>query len=167
MIRVLLVDDEADIRTVLSDGLCLQGYEVDTAGSADEALALARRTGYDVAIVDFIMPGLRGLELTLELKKLSPFLRTVIISGQIDHGTIDAREVQKELREKIAADLYLAKPVSVHSLVEAVKNLTDEGSGNLDWKRLAIEVVASKKVKTANVKRMDQKLRQNRKKRDK
>lgn len=168
MIRVLLVDDEADIRSVLSEGLRLHGYTVDTANAADEALALARHTGYDVAIVDFVLPGTRGLELTHELRKHSPFLRTIIISGQIDHGVIDPREVQKQLEEEIAADRYLAKPVSVQSVVEALAELTAElNRGDIDWKGLATRVAASKKVKAANVRQMDETLAKKRKKREK
>jgi DNA-binding response OmpR family regulator len=162
--RLLLVEDEDDIRNMLRDALILRGHEVDVAASASAALGLAKTTTYEVAIIDYVLPGKRGLDLLHELRTRQPFLRSVIISGQIDHDVLDARTVEAQLKERIAADRYLAKPASVDSLVRAIDEVlepTREGN----WKRMAADAVATQNVRAKDVRAADRTLRKHRKKR--
>lgn len=164
MPRLLLVDDEEDIRNMLRDALVLRGHEVDVAASATAALDLAKTTTYDVAIIDYVLPGKRGLDLLHELRTGQPFLRSIIISGQIDHDTIDAKAVEAQLKERIAADRYLPKPASVESLAAAIDQVlepTREGN----WKRMAADAVATQNVRAKDVRAADKTLKKHRKKR--
>jgi two-component system nitrogen regulation response regulator NtrX len=163
MARLLLVDDEPDIRQMLHDGLVLRGHDVHLAGSADEALRLAKVTSFEVAIIDYVLPGKRGLELLQELRAVNPFLRAIIISGQIDHDVLSTRELESQLQERIAADKYLPKPASIEALSQAVKDVlqpADEGN----WETLAKEAVQAQDVKRRDVQEMDRVLRKNQRK---
>ena len=113
MARLLLVDDEADIREMLRDALAVRGHDVDVADSAASAIALAETKAYDVAIVDYVLPGMRGLDLLHQLHLINRFMRSVVMSGQLDHDVVEAKELEKQLKEKIAADRYLPKPVAI------------------------------------------------------
>jgi DNA-binding NtrC family response regulator len=162
--RVLLVDDEEDIRNMLRDALVLRGHEVHVAASAPAAIELAKTATYDVAISDYVLPGRRGLDLLHDLRKQQPFLRWIIISGQIDHDILDARAVERQLKERVAADRYLPKPASVDSLASAIEQVlepTKEGN----WKQMAADAVATQKVRAKDVRAADKTLRKHRKKR--
>ena len=89
MNHILVVDDEAEIRSSLEEILREEGYGVAGAADADEAMVLLRDTPYDVVLLDIWLPGRDGLDLLAELRDFSPEMRpeVVIISG---HGTIEA-----------------------------------------------------------------------------
>ncbi|MGH7966283.1 MAG: response regulator [Candidatus Binatia bacterium] len=86
--RILVVDDERNIRKNLSMVLEAAGYEVDTAGDGEEALAKCREQHYDVALVDIQMPKMGGLELLRYLRSLSPKTAVVILTayGSVAHA---------------------------------------------------------------------------------
>jgi CheY-like chemotaxis protein len=151
---------------MLRDALAHRGHQVTIAGAAQEALALTEMTAYDVAIIDYVMPGIRGLDLLHELRKKYPFIRSIIMSAQIDHDVLDAREVEKQLKERVGADRYLPKPVSVDSLVHAIGEVMEGVAGkHVDWKKVASDAVVTRGVKAKDVREMDRTLRKSRKKR--
>ncbi|MGC2518681.1 MAG: response regulator [Burkholderiales bacterium] len=164
MARVLLVDDEKDIRDMFLDALKLHGHQVDVAASAEEAMKRAANRSYDVAIIDYVLPDKRGLDLLQELRRRQSFLRAIIISGQIDHDVLDAGELERQLKERIAADRYLPKPTSIDSLVRAIEDVLKPTAAG-DWKQMAAAAVAAQGVKTKHVKDMDRALHKARKKR--
>lgn len=158
MARILLVDDEADIRAMLSDALRLRGHAIDVAANAAEAMNLAEHNNYEVAVIDYVLPGKRGLDLLQELREKQPFLRSIVISGQVDHDVLNASDLEKQLRERLAADRYLPKPTNVDDLHRVIGEiLTPAAQG--DWQRLAADAVAAKAVKGKAVREMDKKLR--------
>ena len=161
--RILLVDDEEDIRDMLSQALELADHKVDTAASATAAVALAARKDYDVAIIDYVLPGKRGLDLLQELRSAHPFLRSFIISGQIDHDVYDAADLERQLKDRIAADRYLPKPARIEDLLAAIEAVMAPATAG-DWQRMAANVVASQTVKAKEVKEMDKALRKAKKK---
>lgn len=163
MARILVVDDEPDIRTTLRDALLLQGHEVDVAESAQAAIALAKQKAFDLAVIDYVLPGMRGLDLLRELHKLNGFMKSIIISGQIDHDALNTGDLERQLKERIAADRYLPKPVSGPDLAKAIDELCEKG-GPVDWKKIAGDAIATQKVKLKDVRSMDQTLKKNRKK---
>ena len=79
--RVLVVDDEASIRELLSKTLALAEYEVDTAQDGRAAVERLRLGHYDLLIADLKMPGLDGLSLIREAKRLNVELPVIIITG--------------------------------------------------------------------------------------
>lgn len=164
MARILLVDDEEDVRNMLKDALGLRGHDVDTAASAAEAMKLAAKKSYEVAILDYVLPGKRGLDLLHDLRRHNKFLRSIIISGQIDHDILDASALEEQLKERIAADRYLPKPASIESLTGAIDELLKPAATS-DWKQVAGVAVAAEGVKEKHVKDMDRAVYKVRKKR--
>ena len=81
MKRILVVDDEAQMRTMLAQMLADEGYEVQTAEHGEEGLAMVRQTRFDLVITDMIMPVKDGLKFIMELIKDYPDLKILAISG--------------------------------------------------------------------------------------
>jgi excisionase family DNA binding protein len=79
--RVLVVDDEASIRDLLAKTLALAEYDVDTAPDAATALNRVRTAEYDLLIADLRMPGMDGLTLIRQVKKIRADLPVIIITG--------------------------------------------------------------------------------------
>src|SRR4051812_8596097 len=79
--KILVVDDEPAFRFALSTGLSLEGFEVDAVGSAQEALDLMERRRFDLALVDLMMPGMHGLDLSRRCKTLCPRVQVVLTSA--------------------------------------------------------------------------------------
>ncbi|MBI3047843.1 MAG: response regulator [Acidobacteria bacterium] len=79
--RILVVDDEASIRDLLAKTLALAEYEVETAADAATALTRVRGAEYDLLIADLRMPGMDGLTLIRQVKRLRAELPVIIITG--------------------------------------------------------------------------------------
>lgn len=112
--RVLVVDDEASIRDLLSKTLALAEYDVDTAGDGGAALDRMRTStpGYDLLIADLKMPGMDGLTLIRQAKKLKADLPVIIITGfSTESSAIEA------LNLGVAG--YLTKPFRVPQVLAA------------------------------------------------
>ncbi|MCS6961703.1 MAG: ATP-binding protein [Deltaproteobacteria bacterium] len=114
--RVLLVDDDENVREVLRMGLQYHGFEVIPASNYDEAINEAKKSGFDVAVVDIIMPGKSGLETAIDLQKILPDLKFVVISGYSPPETI-------EVFKSIGIETFLNKPFSIDELVYEVNKL--------------------------------------------
>lgn len=113
--RILVVDDEENIRQVLSGILEDEGYEVDTAADGLEGAEKGESGIYDLLLLDVWLPGLGGLEVLERVKKKLPELEVVVISG---HGNID---MAVKAVKKGAFD-FLEKPLSLERVVTVVKN---------------------------------------------
>ena len=70
MLRILAVDDDPEILDLLSRGLQFEGYEVETALNGEEALISFRQSAPDLVLLDLMMPGIDGLEVCREMRKL-------------------------------------------------------------------------------------------------
>ena len=79
--RVLVVDDQASIRDLLAKTLALAEYDVDTAADASTALTRVRAAEYDLLIADLRMPGMDGLTLIRQVRKIRAELPVIIITG--------------------------------------------------------------------------------------
>ena len=102
--RVLVVDDEADIRSSLRRILEYDGYEVADAATGAQALEMVEVDGPEVVLLDIKMPHMDGLEVLAELHRRQPGLPVVMISG---HGTI-ATAVQAT---RLGAFDFMDKPL--------------------------------------------------------
>ncbi len=119
--RVLLVDDEADIVEIMSQGLVRLGYQaVGTTDPADVLLAVETSgKEWDVVVTDQVMPILGGLELIRKIKALEPNLLAVLCTG---FG--EAADEQSAL--KAGADAYVRKPVSAEALARCIRRLKSQ-----------------------------------------
>lgn len=107
--RVLLVDDEKEFVTTLAERLSFRGFVVDSATKAAEALDLAEKNSYDLAVLDMKMPGTSGLELKVLLEKVQQNMRFIFLTG---HGS-EADYVAGSS----ASACYLVKPVNIDILI--------------------------------------------------
>ncbi len=112
--RILVVDDEPDIREILEDFLTPRGHEVEAVGTAEEALARLAPGHFAAMILDLKLPGRDGLALLAEVRGLDPELAVIIITG---YATADSAIVA--LRR--GADDYLQKPFELESLAAALE----------------------------------------------
>jgi DNA-binding response OmpR family regulator len=128
--RILLVDDEQDIVDTVKYSLELRGYAVDVAYDGTSALVKARKGQYDVMILDVMLPGKNGYEVSRLLKE------------DMDKGRIDpfgiilftARRLTNELREDFVstwskADACIYKPFEMEDLLEKIAAVAGEGVG--------------------------------------
>jgi CheY-like chemotaxis protein/anti-sigma regulatory factor (Ser/Thr protein kinase) len=114
MSRILLVDDDPDMHRLVSLTLAEDGHVVVTALTAKQGMALIARESFDLAVIDFMLPDLDGLEFLEQARAQRPDLRAIMITG---HGTPDA--VLGALRRRVCD--FLVKPFSVADLRSAVQ----------------------------------------------
>jgi CheY-like chemotaxis protein len=161
--RILLVDDETTILNAWTRALKSSGYVVKTAQTAKAALELCEEYAFDVVVLDYIMPTMKGLELLTRIRKIQPLIRSVLVSGKLDTGYDDAT-LATELRESVEADNYLHKPVSNQKLRESIQSLLADSSST-EWKSLASKTLKSKAVTIEKAKAATKRLDKIRKKR--
>ena len=112
--RVLLVDDEREFVTTLSNRLSLRGMGTDVVFNGQRALEYVAKRAPDVIVLDLNMPGLDGMEVLRELRKNNPDIRVVILSG---HGT----ERHEQEARRLNASSYLRKPTDFDTLVNCIQ----------------------------------------------
>jgi DNA-binding response OmpR family regulator len=112
--RILVVDDEADVRQVLRTALEGRGYRVDEAASGEEALSQLASRRYDLLLLDLRMAGMNGVGMMERVHLSRPDLPIIILTG---YATLESAIAAVRCG---AAD-YLLKPVSVHEIVRAVR----------------------------------------------
>ncbi len=133
MNHILVVDDEAEIRTSLEEILREEGYAVATAATAAEALILVQDAPYEVVLLDIWLPDRDGLEVLSEIHGIDAQARpeVVIISG---HGTIETAVKAT----KLGAFDFLEKPLSLDRTLIVLKNAVDARrlrNENLEFRR--------------------------------
>jgi excisionase family DNA binding protein len=117
--RILVVDDEASIRDLLAKTLALAEYEVDVSPDGRSALDRLRMYPYDLLIADLKMPGLDGLTLIREGKRLKPDLPVIIITGfSTESSAIEA--------VNLGVAGYLTKPFRVPQVLAAAAKALGE-----------------------------------------
>ena len=113
-IKLLLVDDEIDFLQSIAERLTLKGFDVITASTGREAIASAENDLFDVAVVDFLMPGMDGTQVLKALKDRHRYLEIIMLTG---HATIDSAVEST----KLGAFKYLEKPYDFEKLVAVIK----------------------------------------------
>ena len=117
MRKILVVEDEDAIREVVALNLRLAGYEVTEAASAEQALAVfSPSAGFDVAVLDIMLPGLTGFSLCETIRRDSASIGIIMLSAK-------TLETDKIKGLSIGADDYMTKPFSVSELLARVEAL--------------------------------------------
>ena len=116
MARILVVEDEGDIRQVLAYNLGQAGHEVFTADRGVVALDLARKELPDLVLLDLMLPDISGLEVCRQLKS-DPALREVPVMML----TARSEEIDRVVGFELGADDYVVKPFSVRELILRVQ----------------------------------------------
>jgi CheY-like chemotaxis protein len=124
MSRVLVVDDDPNLRQLVTLRLQKAGHRVRAADSAAEALAVVENHGApDVVVLDVTMPGMTGLELLPVMRALDGCadLPAIFLSGRVEHHDVEAGRALNAT--------YLTKPFSAHALTKAIERLTPVEAG--------------------------------------
>jgi len=112
MARILVVDDEIVICDVLKEFLTLKGHEVHMALNGRAAIAKVKMERPHIVLLDILMPGMRGLEVLKEIKRIDPRLGVIMLTG-VFNGNVAKKAVA------LGAYDYITKPVDFEYL-EAV-----------------------------------------------
>lgn len=111
--RILIVDDEECIRLFVQEALAMEGYDCTAADCADAALELIATHAFGLLITDVKMPGMDGISLMREARKIRPELPTLVITGYAT-GSAAREHVEHEVQG------YLLKPFTLTEFLEAV-----------------------------------------------
>ncbi|HTH01007.1 MAG TPA: sigma-54 dependent transcriptional regulator [Vicinamibacterales bacterium] len=133
--RILVIDDEAEIRRSVRMILEYEGYEVIEASSGPEGLTLAEREAPDLVFLDIKMPGMDGLDALQRIKAANDTLPVVIISG---HGTVSTAVEAT----KLGAFDFIEKPLASERVLVTIRNALDQTrlrDENISLKR-AVEI---------------------------
>jgi len=122
--HILVVDDEAQIRTALARALEARGYDVDTAADGQEALDQAATRSPDLVVLDLNMPVMGGLEVTRRIRGWSPVPILVLSVRDEEPDKISALD--------LGADDYLTKPFGVGELLARVRALLRRTDGSAE-----------------------------------
>jgi two-component system, OmpR family, KDP operon response regulator KdpE len=116
--RILVVDDRPEVRRAVSALLRAKGFDVVTAETGADGLREFASSGFDVAIIDILLPGLlNGADVIKSLRKHTPTLPIIAISGQA------ARDLYRQVAD-LSGVVSLRKPFRAHELFEAVRKAT-------------------------------------------
>jgi DNA-binding response OmpR family regulator len=130
MTRVIIIDDEEDIRLVLKDVLERAGFDVEVASNGSDGMELLRKQRAELVITDVIMPGKDGVETAYDIRMEFPNTKIIVISGG---GNVNPMEYEPTAIKTTAylasateagADLTLTKPFDRDEIVSAVRKLT-------------------------------------------
>ena len=113
-IRILVIDDDENIRKVLTTILEDEGYTVESVGTAKKAIERTRRRFYNLVLIDIRLPDLGGVELLTRIKDTTPRMRKIIVTG---YPTLQ-NAVEAVNR---GADAYVIKPFDVKKVLNAIK----------------------------------------------
>jgi len=113
-LRVLLVDDEEEFVTTLSERLHIRGIEAQTATDGETALALIEKDPPEVVVLDVLMPGLGGMEVLRRIRIMNPEIQVILLTGQ--GSSKDGLEGMR-----LGAFDYLVKPLNIEELINKMK----------------------------------------------
>ncbi len=117
--RILVVDDEDALRTVLSSELTSAGYEVATASDGDEAITEVQNMKLDLVLLDIKMPRVDGFEVLKFIKKNYPAVRVIMLTGFADlKNAIESK--------KHGAEDFVSKPYDLVDLLTTIERVLSE-----------------------------------------
>ena len=122
MARILVIDDDDQIRDVFRQILENAGYEVEDACDGYEGIRIFKEKSIDLVITDILMPGMGGLETIMELRLASPDVKVIAISG----GDHIAPEYYLKVIKNFDTLCELKKPIAAQELLNAVGSLVCE-----------------------------------------
>ncbi|MBI5344316.1 MAG: sigma-54-dependent Fis family transcriptional regulator [Deltaproteobacteria bacterium] len=113
--KILITDDDSDLRELLIEAVRNWGYDADVAKEGEEALRKLRMVRYDIVVCDLMMPGMDGITLLRKVKELDKDILVIIITG---YATIETAVTAIEA----GAYDYIAKPFRLDELMIVIKN---------------------------------------------
>jgi len=129
-VKILVVDDDPNLRKTLADILRIKGYEVVIAGTGAEAIAAATREVINLALIDLMLPDMHGLEVMERIKAIAPLTEAIILTG---HASM---ETAIEATRK-GAFSYLLKPYQMEELLLNIRHGVERQQAHEEILRLA------------------------------
>ena len=121
--RILVVDNDADIRALLSELLSEEGYEVTTASGGRQAISILDQDRFDLIITDIMMPEVNGMEVLLAARQIDPECPVIMITGYPSAETI-------ERLTTLGASDYITKPFSADMIKQTVRKFLELKNSN-------------------------------------
>jgi DNA-binding NtrC family response regulator len=118
--RVLIVDDDRVLASVLQEGLSAFEYPCKTASNGDSALKMIASMPIDIMVTDIVMPGMDGLELTEKAKQLKPGLAVIVMTGFQEEESYD-RAIE------YGASDFIKKPFTIGELIIRIERIMRDG----------------------------------------
>jgi DNA-binding NtrC family response regulator len=116
---VLVVDDEDALRTVLSNELTNEGYDVASAADGDDAVGVLQKNAFDLILLDIKMPRMNGFEVLKFVKENHPSTKVVMLTGFADlKNAIESK--------KLGADDFVSKPYDLVDLLTTIERVLSE-----------------------------------------
>ncbi len=112
--KILVVEDEESIRRFITLNLNAVGFEVEEAGSGEEALAMLGRFAPDVIVLDLMLPGIGGFEVCKRIREIMPETFVIILTAK-------GQDTDKILGFELGADDYMVKPFNPFELIARIK----------------------------------------------
>ena len=119
--KIILVDDEPEILTLVRDYLSREGFTVLTALNGNEGMQLIEREKPDLVLLDWMLPGMSGLEMCKHLRETSTIPIIML--------TAKSEEIDRVLGLEFGADDYIVKPFSLRELAARIKTVLRRSSG--------------------------------------
>jgi len=115
-VRILIVEDDEEMRSLLNDFFVEEGFETDSISNGYEALGILIKKPFDLIMTDIRMPGLTGLDILPRIKKLQPGVPSIGITA------FGSEEVHPRAYER-GATVYLEKPIHFEKLRELIHQM--------------------------------------------
>ncbi len=126
MVRVMIIEDDEEMRSLLRDFFEEEGFETDSVDNGVDALEKLSGDHFDLVITDIRMPGLTGLDILPTIRKLSPEIPIIVMTA---YGSDDVRHRSLER----GATIYLEKPIHLSRLRTVIREMVSRKSLRLTW----------------------------------
>ncbi len=128
--KILVVDDDTNLRKTLADILRVKGYETVVAANGKEAISMAEHEMFSLALIDLMLPDMLGLEVMARIKAISPLTEAIILTG---HASLDtAIEATAQ-----GAFSYVLKPYQMDDLLQTIRHGIERQQAQAEIIRLA------------------------------
>jgi len=117
--QILIVDDENDLRTLLSHVLTNAGYEIKSASDGEEAISMLSKYKFDLTLLDIQMPNVNGIQVLKFIKQHSPTTKAIMLTGYADlKNAMEAKE--------FGACDFIGKPYKLDDILSTIERILKE-----------------------------------------
>jgi two-component system NtrC family response regulator len=142
--RILIVDDDENIRKVLMTILEDEGYTVESVGTAKSAIEKTKRNFYNLVLIDIRLPDMEGIEILSKIRETVPKMRKIIITG---YPTLqNAMEAVNR-----GADAYIVKPFDMDKVLKTIKEQLEKQEEEKSYSQEKVAEFIETRVKELNV----------------
>ena len=126
MVRIMIIEDDEEMRSLLKDFFEEEGFETDSVSNGVDALRMLSKDHFDLVITDIRMPGLTGLDILPRIRRLKPEIPIIVMTA---YGSDDVRRRSLER----GATLYLEKPIHLSKLRTVIREMVLRKSLEQTW----------------------------------